>query len=144
MGNVVLESIFPKLINKGYEITSPINRRYNCIAWAAKDDIKWWWPDSQNNYFWPDEIPRHESIECFIAAYQLFGYSVCENGILEEGYEKVAIFTDQQNRPTHAARQLPSGKWTSKLGELEDIEHELEGVEGVQYGNARLFLRKRI
>ena len=29
---------------------------------------------------------------------------------------------------THAARQLPSGKWTSKLGDADDIEHNtLEG-----------------
>jgi hypothetical protein len=27
-------------------------------------------------------------------------------------------------------RQHPTGKWTSKLGELEDVEHTLDGLAG--------------
>jgi hypothetical protein len=36
--------------------------------------------------------------------------------------------------PTHAARQLPNGKWTSKLGRWQDIEYELDGLVGKMYG----------
>ena len=38
-----------------------------------------------------------------------------------------------QGVPLHAARHVPSGRWTSKLGELEDIEHALDGLEGTEY-----------
>jgi len=58
--------------------------------------------------------------------------------------EKVAIFADAQGAPTHAARQLESGAWTSKCGTLEDIEHNsLANLEGGAYGKAVLFLERR-
>jgi hypothetical protein len=37
---------------------------------------------------------------------------------------------------------LPTGKWTSKLGALEDIEHELEGLIGDRYGKIGQILKK--
>jgi hypothetical protein len=44
---------------------------------------------------------------------------------------------------THAARQLDNGKWTSKLGQLEDIEHEsLEALSGAVYGSVVQVLKK--
>ncbi len=53
----------------------------------------------------------------------------------EPGIEKVAIFADESGCPKHMARQLPSGKWTSKLGHDEDIEHsDLAVLEGGDYG----------
>lgn len=36
--------------------------------------------------------------------------------------------------PSHAARQLPNGRWTSKCGQAEDIEHDLRDLEGRLYG----------
>ena len=27
-----------------YSITSPTEISYNCIAWAANEDTRWWWP----------------------------------------------------------------------------------------------------
>src|SRR6266566_3667632 len=35
----------------------------------------------------------------------------------------LAVYADETDTPTHMARQLPTGYWTSKLGELEDIQH---------------------
>jgi hypothetical protein len=35
--------------------------------------------------------------------------------------------------PTHAARQLPDGTWTSKLGISEDIQHALDDLAGAVY-----------
>ena len=44
---------------------------------------------------------------------------------------------------THAARQLPNGKWTSKLGKAEDVEHESpEDVAGGVYGEVVQFMRR--
>ena len=70
------------------------------------------------------------------------GYEECEDGMLEEGYKKVAIYVNSDG-PQHAALQMESGRWTSKLGSLEDIEHETpEVLNGDFYGNASVFLKK--
>jgi hypothetical protein len=42
---------------------------------------------------------------------------------LEPGFLKVALYGTGLTY-THAARQLADGKWTSKLGKGEDIEHD--------------------
>jgi hypothetical protein len=46
---------------------------------------------------------------------------------------------------THATRQLETGKWTSKLGNEEDIEHDLpELVGGGVYGEIALFMKRKL
>lgn len=66
----------------------------------------------------------------------------CVDSSLEAGYEKVAIFV-KNSLPSHAARQLESGAWTSKLGPSHDIEHDaLSGVEGSEYGSVAKILRR--
>jgi len=57
----------------------------------------------------------------------------------EPGMEKIAIFA-QGGKPTHMARQLENGRWTSKMGQSEDIEHALRDLEGVLYGEVALFM----
>jgi hypothetical protein len=55
------------------------------------------------------------------------------------------IYVDSSGTPTHMARQLSNGNWTSKLGDAEDIEHaQLEQLEGDIYGVAYQFLRRKI
>jgi len=44
--------------------------------------------------------------------------------------------------PTHAARQLENGRWTSKLGELEDIEHDLHHLASGAYGAVVQILKR--
>jgi len=131
--------VFPNLLTTGYKVTSPSDRRYNCIAWAAGDSLQWWWPILP--YHWPDGVSREVTLDAFIQAYGTVGYLSCSDGSLEPGIEKVAIYaigTDVK----HAARQLPNGNWTSKLGKEVDIEHTLEGVAGSVYGTAVHFLQR--
>lgn len=142
MSKDVIEKSFPKLLNAGYSITSPESVEYNCIAWAVGDTEAWWWPDPQHQYFWPPEIPRIEKPEAFVRAYEMLGYSVCNNAAYEEGYEKIAIYIDTNGKPTHTARQLDSGLWTSKLGSAEDIEHALDGLVGSTYGTIAIILKR--
>ena len=53
---------------------------------------------------------------------------------MEPGFEKVALHGDIFFY-SHAARQLPDGKWTSKLGKDQDIEHDTPfDVAGGLYG----------
>ncbi len=59
------------------------------------------------------------------------------------GYEKLAIYA-MADQPKHAARQLPGGMWTSKLGQGIDIEHMLEGLESELYGKVVKIMRRRI
>jgi hypothetical protein len=137
-----IEDLFPNLRKDSYFIASPETINYNCIAWAAGNGEKWWWPDPQSQYFWPPGIPREETIEAFVKAYEILGYSICQNAEYENGFEKIAVYVDSIGRPTHAARQLISGRWTSKLGGLEDIEHTLDGLAGSKYGNVAIIMKR--
>ncbi len=134
-----IEKFFPNLKNTYYQITSPQTRKYNCIAWAASDQKEWWWPIHSG--YWPEGAPRENTVRAFIIAYGLLGYSICDNGELEIGFEKIALYTIN-GVPSHAARQLDNGNWTSKLGPLEDIEHTLEGLIGDMYGVVTQFLKR--
>jgi Asp-tRNA(Asn)/Glu-tRNA(Gln) amidotransferase B subunit len=59
--------------------------------------------------------------------------------------EKIALFVGLDKEVTHAARQLPSGAWTSKLGDWEDIEHKtLSGLESACYGRVARILRRPV
>lgn len=82
------------------------------------------------------------TIEAFLAAFSMLGYEECSSGELEGGYEKVALYADDRGVPTHAARQLPNGRWTSKLGHAEDIVHSSLQEIGNGYGRAVAFLRR--
>jgi hypothetical protein len=137
-----IEKFFPNLPIHGYSITSPATPEYNCIAWAADDNEVWWWPDPMNTAYWPPQIQREETIEAFIQAYETLGYVQCCTPDYKEGFEKIAIY-EKDGKPTHAARQLINGRWTSKLGELEDIEHHaLEGLHGQAYGTVAVFMKR--
>ena len=139
-------SDLPHLNSTNHQVTSPRKNRYNCIAWAAGCDDRWWWP--ANNYYWPQGVPRQVTLDAFAAAFETLGYERCASSSAQAGYEKVAIYAKSDNGvlvPTHAARQLPDGSWTSKLGALEDIEHhQPDDVNGPIYGRVALFLRRPI
>lgn len=135
-------SVFPRLAPDNNEITSPSTPRYNCIAWAAGDAERCWWPDADGVAYWPGGVPRAETVEAFVDAFRTLGYGPCDDGELEPGHEKVALFA-HLGLPTHAARQLPDGRWSSKLGRSVDIAHALDALDGPLYGAAVLFLRRR-
>ena len=141
--SIDLERLFPRLQRSAFEITSPAQPDYNCIAWAAGEDTRWWEPDAFGLYYWPEDIPRQYTLEAYSSAFRRLGFEVCGEHALEKGWEKVAIFAGEDGVPTHAARQLPDGTWTSKLGKLEDISHpEVEHVAGTAYGKPVRFLRR--
>lgn len=149
-----LERDFPKLRAAGYIKTSDATGRfpkigaYNCIAWAAKDTRNWWWPDRQS--YWPCWIKRDPRISGFLKTFRWLGYRICDNSRLEPLFEKVVLYA-RGRRPTHMARQLRDGTWTSKCGESEDITHfTLDALEsyGPQpygaYGRPVVFMRRFI
>jgi hypothetical protein len=151
-----LESELENLRGSGYDKRpvspqTPLRFGYNCIAYAAGDTNVRWWPHlNKFQFYWPPHLPRQplnqETLENFIHAFEWKGYKKCRNGKFKKGIEKVAIFINPSTKtPTHAARQLASGVWTSKCGNLEDIQHEtLAAVEGNTYGKVVCFLNRRI
>lgn len=113
--------------------TSPQDIAYNCIAWAAEDDLNWWWP--HRNRYWPEGAPIGPTLDAFVKAYETRGFKVCDGEVYENGYKKVAIYTDDQSLPQHATRQMRNGNWTSKLGEEWDVEHPFVEEWGKAYIN---------
>ena len=83
-------------------------------------------------------------MEAFERAYGMLGYNERCDTSLEPGKCKVAIYADANRKPTHAARQLPSGWWASKLGTAIDIHHELSALEGPAYGKVVIVLARPI
>lgn len=135
-----LEDTFPLLRSTPYTITSRRTPIYNCIAWAAGEDRRIWWPDDQS--YWPDHVSTELAISSFIDAFSTVGYTPCADGELEDGLEKVVLYAVGE-RPTHAARQLPNGDWTSKCGVRGvDISHTLNGLNGADYGQPVRFLSR--
>lgn len=72
---------------------------------------------------------------------------MCGDGSPEVGFQKVAIYVDSKGIPTHAARQLLNGQWTSELGQDIDVRHdapeELLQVQALQgYGGVAIFLKR--
>ena len=97
--------------------------------------------------FWPKGVPKKTTVSAFEKAFNTLGYVRCLNGNLEDGYEKIVLYAKIKKRltePTHAARQLKCGRWTSKLGPLEDIEHnEVKDLTGPLYGKPVLYMKRK-
>jgi len=133
----------PEIAHTEYRVTSEETTAYNCIAWAL--EIPDQWIDPTPDYIWHEEVERGYTVAVFMELFTRWGrYESCDNGSLEEGYQKIAIYHDGFNQFHHVARQLASGKWTSKLGSNEDIEHELSGLEGKFYGYAKIFMKRPV
>lgn len=135
---------FPNLNTGNCKITSPATSAYNCIAWAAENSSQWW--DPNRLYYWPPNVPREVTIDAMVQVYEGLGFTICLSGDLEPDFEKIAIFAKHSGTrklPTHAARQLDSGEWTSKLGPFEDISHtDIDGVSGPAYGDVLYFMSR--
>ena len=130
-----IDETFPGLAEAGYEITSEPTDTYNCIAYAAGDEENWW--EFTSGYLWPGAT-RTQLIDGLVKVFESLGYEVCSDANEELGFHKVALFARGTTRGaiyTHAAKQLPGGAWSSKLGPDEDIRHEnLKGLTGQAYG----------
>lgn len=143
----LLERKIPILKGADYRIVGRMTVASNCIAWTLGDEERWWWPIAPRAH-WPEAADRALTLECFAAMYESQGFVRCEDGEPVTGTEKVALYANDAGEPTHAARLGPDGKWTSKLGNLQAIEHALALLEGDPargaYGRVRAyFVRAR-
>ena len=137
--------LFPKLIEaSNFFFKSKFDQSYNCIAWAIiRNNI---WVDAvEGNFdgiFWPDNIQKGYTYNHLIELFQNYEYVKCGSSSFEDGFMKVALYGDNQ-KWTHASRQLPNGNWTSKMGILEDIEHLTpHDLEGQGYGSVFQIMKR--
>ena len=139
-----LRTYAPLLEADSFSATSDADPTYNCAAWAVGDHSGNWWPepDAEDEYFWPAGALRDGSLEAILDGYGRLGFAECENAELEPGFSKIAIFATRLGSPQHVSRQLPDGRWASKMGELEDIEHQaLRDVSQGRYGQATHYMK---
>jgi hypothetical protein len=133
--------LFPRLANGAFHITSPPTTDYNCVAWAVEDPMDWYEP----GVFWPVPTFYAQTHQQIVELFQLRGYTECPTGDLETGFLKVALYSNQFGTWTHAARQLLTGRWTSKLGKLEDIEHgHPDELGGSDYGEVFQYMKRPV
>jgi hypothetical protein len=83
------------------------------------------------------------SVGGYQRAFETLGFVECPTPDLEAGYEKIVLY-EYKGDFSHAARQLPNGAWTSKLGKLHDIEHEAhDTLDGARdYGRVASFMKR--
>jgi|TARA_Y100000310_G_scaffold342401_1_gene445526 hypothetical protein len=138
------ERYFPNLIRGQYQDTSSEDPFYNCIAWSVGDESRWWQPSGRAEHYWPPGFPIDDySVNTLVAVFQQFGFELCETADLDQGYEKIAVYASPDRDYAHTARQLVDGRWASKMGEWEDIEHDtVDVLEGQTYGTAQTFLHR--
>ena len=120
---------------------------YNCVAHAlGKTDALWgpqhkWLPELNRR----PEAPDH--LNSYIEFFEYHDYRKCsdvfdvqpEHFAFEEGVEKVALYVKKKMAKSangfrylqcaHVAKQLPSGRWSSKNNQFHIFEHALESLE---------------
>lgn len=143
-----VEERLPKLARDGYRITSPRDDNYNCVAWVVRD-VRHWWGPGVDGFFWPrnvgDDFADDGDLHEYVAAFSAAGFETCSDGVLEIGFEKIAVYSDGEYFE-HVAYQCADGEWSSKLGALNDIRHasaeSLCGPGLHEYSPIQLFMRR--
>lgn len=151
---------FPKLGKDSlFNIQSPETGAYNCIAWAMGFDDRWVDPLPDNHIakkkWWPEDIARDCRPKTLIAAFEKLGFIRCDDGCIENGYDKVALYklspfydpftsTFINEGWTHAARIVSTEMYHSKIGPAFDIYHRNGDVfEGTSYGEIYQFMKRK-
>ncbi len=139
----VLEAAFPDLPDDDPVVIHPPDPRFNCVAWAVGVTDAWWWPGDPDDY-WPAGVPDELTVDAVVAALGTAGYALCDDGRPEPGFEKAAVYA-KGGVPTHVAKQLPGGRWSSKLGRDCVVSHATTGgVAGAVYGQVVTFLKRPV
>jgi hypothetical protein len=131
---------FPDLHNVASKQTSDFDLDYNCIAHAFLDDQKPWWPTGlpvagfdRYGYYWPIASDNRSHMRAFLDWFSHDGWTETKSDKFAPHMLRVALYA-KAAQPTHAARQIGQGVWTSKLGQGLDLSHKLEELNGPNYG----------
>jgi hypothetical protein len=122
---------FPHLGHE-YEVLRPATKVYNCIAWTIGVSTRW---------VWPAKPGRPATVRDFDELYGQHGFRRVKglNFDRAAGLDKIVLYVkrkpDGAVEPTHGARQLADGSWSSKLGQLPLIRHlDPDDLDGASYG----------
>ncbi len=131
--------------NGNFRYTSPKKKAYNCLAWAIgisnlQIDMLYF----RDVYELDPNTLDHSANGYAECINRYYGFEICDSAEVEDGFEKIALYEDNRRDFTHAARQLDNGKWTSKMGTYEDIEHDdLDAVAGAFYGKPSVYMKRK-
>ncbi len=128
-------------------------KRYNCFGFAleaAIGKLRWWqYPIVIGNvrrnpgHYWPRNAPYDDRVESYVRAAQIKGFEVCDASHWDDSFLTIMLyFTEKDGIFRHAARQAAPGKWESKLGTGSDIPHPIDGVDSIEYGAGRIYMRR--
>lgn len=129
-----------------FRLSSPREPECSCLSYVVGDKERHWWPPGplatrRSNLLiqlgppdvWPVDLPPDATLANVCALLSRLGFVDCEDAVAIDPKTTlvVAIFLDSGTAPAHFAQQLPNGKWLSKLGGGNDIEHRTtHSVEG--------------
>jgi len=83
------------------------------------------------------------SLKAYVDMFRSQGFELCDDRGIETGYEKIALYANRSGEFSHVAILIPSGRWASKMGDWEDIEHETpDDLNGDLYRAPRAFMRR--
>lgn len=132
----------PRISRQQYEITSKSTSSYNCVAWSLGIVDRWWEPTPGGQYYWPNNRFGDYSLAAFKAMFEEQGFEECLSEDLEVGFDKIVLY-GVDGEFLHVALQTPAGSWSSKLGDLEDIEHSTaQAIAGGAYGEIAAIMRR--
>ena len=133
---------FPKLTDANHRKTSPESPHYNCFGWAILGREVLMGP--KDGWFWPADVPLDLRLSTFHLLLDALDFQRCESGDPELDFDRVLLYGSGEN-VTHAARQLESGKLTSKRGIFgDDIEHDTaDAITGGEYFEILAYFRRR-
>ena len=139
-----IEVSFPKLVRRvNYDIASPEDFSYNCLAFVAGDRSNWWEPSGSLGFYWPPGFDRDETVETAVKIIAFHGFAEDLDIHGTAHADSVAIYA-KGNEWTHFARFI-DGNWKSKLGEDHNIWHSsLDVLEGEMYGQVARIMSKKI
>lgn len=146
-----LISIFPDLANdNNFKILSECTPVYNCIAWAMGYNDRWVSPIISAGYWWPDGALRSMVPDALIQAFQVEGFEMSDNSLLEDGYSKVVLYKNLAgDQWTHAARIVANDTEYSKFGQSFDGQHSHAvlcrtgaGYSDQSYGTAFAYMKR--
>jgi len=130
-----------------FRITSDCTPAYNCIGWALGMNDVWVGLDHPSNYawnWWPKEVAENASQSSLISLFAYFGFVECEDGKIEENFDKVALYANNSGW-THAARIVAEDELHSKIGTAWDIHHGTTSLSvNSDYGSIFAYMKRPI
>jgi len=140
----VLIGCFPRLKSDvNFEILSPETDEYNCIAWAMQLDDRWVDTVVIPGHWWPNGVAKSVSPEALVQAFEAVGFTIAEDGCIEEDFDKVVLYKDETTeRWTHASRLITESIEHSKFGKLWDGSHSVNSITGDVYGVPYCYMKR--